>query len=313
MESRAHALAAGIFTLLLTFAVVLAVWWLSGKREAVTEYVLVTQKSVNGLNPQAQVRYRGIRAGKVLDIDVDDKDPRNILVRINLNSDMLVTRNTTAGLAYQGVTGLAYVMLDDNGMSSEPLKGVNGELPRITLKASSMDSLVDTAADTMVQVRQLAERANTLLSEQNVKRVGETLAHVEDASASLQGTMRDTQQVMAALKQTLSEENIKRIHTVLANVEKVSGEAAPLAVELRGLVSNLQGLSKRLDQTVVDAGGELATGTLPRTNQLLQELSRNSRQLSQVLEQIERSPQMFIFGRAAPSPGPGEQGYSGPH
>ncbi len=311
MESRAHALAAGIFTLLLSLGVVVAVWWLSGKREAVSEYILVTQKSVNGLNPQAQVRFRGIRAGKVTDIDVDDKDPRNILIRIKLNEDMLVTRNTTARLGSQGLTGLGYVMLDDDGSSSEPLKGENGEPPRIVMAPSGIDSLTEAAGDTMVQLRILAERANALLSEQNVNRIGQTLAHVENASANLQGTMRDTQQVMAALKHTLSDDNIKRIHAVLANVEKLSGEAAPLAVELRGLVSNLQGLSKRLEVTMAEAGGELVNGTLPRTNQLLQELSRNSRQLSHVLEEIERSPQMFIFGRAASSPGPGEQGYSG--
>jgi len=312
MESRAHALAAGIFTLLLSFAVVVAVWWLSGKREAVTEYLLVTQKNVNGLNPQAQVRFRGIRAGKVADIDVDEKDPRNILIRIKLDADMRVTRNTTARLGSQGLTGLGFVMLDDDGKSNELLEGENGEPPRIALTPSGMDNLTETAGDTMVQVRILAERANALLSEQNVNRLGRTLANVENASASLQETMRDSQQVMAALRQTLSDDNIKRIHAVLANVEKLSGEAAPLAVELRGLVSNLQGLSKRLELTMGEAGGELVNGTLPRTNQLLQELSRNSRQLSHVLEEIERTPQMFIFGRAAPSPGPGEQGYSGP-
>ena len=40
------------------------------------------QGSVSGLNTQAQVRFRGIRAGKVQDIELDPKDPRNILITI---------------------------------------------------------------------------------------------------------------------------------------------------------------------------------------------------------------------------------------
>lgn len=65
MESRAHALAAGIFTLLLGLATALVMFWFSGKREAANEYVLVTKGNVSGLNTQAQVRFRGMRAGKV--------------------------------------------------------------------------------------------------------------------------------------------------------------------------------------------------------------------------------------------------------
>ncbi|MBA3903351.1 MAG: MCE family protein [Rhodocyclaceae bacterium] len=310
MESRAHALAAGIFMLLLGVAALLAGWWLSGKREATNEYVLVTQKSVVGLNPQAQVRFRGIRAGKVLDIDLDPKDPRSILIRINVDADMPVTRGTTARLNYQGVTGLAYVLLEDAGESREPLVGEGGEPPRIALKTSAMDSLGDAAADLMAQMRQVAERTNAVLSEQNVKRISQTLANLETASAGLGGTLKDASQAMAGLKRALNEENLKRISATLAHLEKAGGEAAPLAADLRTLVGTLQGLGKKLDAFSSEAGTEVVHTTLPRMNLLLQELAVNSRQMSRILDQIEESPNMLIFGRAGQRPGPGEAGFS---
>lgn len=310
MESRAHALAAGIFTLLLGVAALLAGWWLSGKREATNEYVLVTQKSVTGLNPQAQVRFRGIRAGKVLDIDLDPKDPRNILIRVNVEADMPVTRGTTARLNYQGVTGLAYVLLEDAGESREPLVGEGGEPPRIPLKASAMDSLGDAAADLMAQMRQVAERTSAVLSEQNVKRISQTIANLETASAGLGGTLKDASQAMAGLKQALNDENLKRISATLAHLEKAGGEAAPLAADLRALVGTLQGLGKKLDVLSSEAGTEVVHTTLPRMNLLLQELAVNSRQMSRILDQIEESPNMLIFGRAGQRPGPGEAGFS---
>ena len=310
MESRAHALAAGIFTLLLGLASALAVFWLSGKREATNEYILVTQKSVSGLNTQAQVRFRGLRAGKVLDIELDPKNPLDILITISLDASMPVTKGTTAKLNYQGVTGLASVLLEDKGENLEPLTGVDGELPRIALQPNFMDTLGENAADLMVQMRQVAERTGVLLSEQNVKRIGQTLANVETASSGLSGSMKDLPQIMASLKQVLSEENMKRLGTTLANLEKVSGEAAPLAADLRSLVANLQGVTKKIDALTGEAGGELSQNTLPRLNVLLQELSVNSRQMSRLLDQIEESPNMLIFGREARRPGPGEAGFS---
>jgi len=312
MESRSHALAAGIFTLLFVFATALAVWWLSGKREVTNDYVLYTKKNVTGLNPQAQVRYRGMRSGKVLDISLDPKDSSNILVTVSVDADMPITKSTTASLGYQGVTGLAFILLEDTGTSKEPLEGVGDELPRIALKGSAMDGIVEAALDTVLKVQKLADRAGVLLSDDNVKRVNHAIANVEGATTGLDSTMKDAAQVMAALKKTLSDENLKRINAIVANLEKTSGETAPLAAELRGLVANLQSLSKRLDETTASAGGELVTNTLPRANKLMEELSSNSHQLSRVLEEIEKRPQSLIFGRPAPIPGPGEPGFSAP-
>ncbi len=310
MESRAHALAAGIFTLLLGLASALAVFWLSGKREATNEYVLVTQKNVSGLNPQAQVRFRGLRAGKVQDIELDPKDPRNILITISIDADLPVTRGTTARLNYQGVTGLASILLEDSGENPQPLVGRDGEPPRIAMQSNFMDDLGENAMELMGRMKQVAERTSALLSDQNVKRLGQTLANVETATAGLSGSLKDLPQLMASLRQALGEENVKRLGRTLANIEKTSAEAAPLAADLRILVGNLQGVAKKLDALTGEAGGEITLNTLPRVNVLLQELSVNSRQMTRLLDQIEESPNMLVFGREARRPGPGEAGFA---
>jgi len=239
----------------------------------------------------------------VLDIELDPKNPLNILITISLDASMPVTKGTTAKLNYQGVTGLASVLLEDKGENPEPLTGADGEPPRIALLPNFMDSLGDDAADLMAQMRQVAERTTALLSEQNVKRIGQTLANVETATAGLSGSMKDLPQVMASLKQALSEENMRRLSATMANMEKASGEVAPL-------IANLQGVSKKLDALLGETGGEITQTTLPRLNVLLQELSVNSRQMSRLLDQIEESPSMLIFGREARRPGPGEAGFA---
>ncbi len=145
MENRSHALIAGFFVILLGLCVALVGWWFSGRSEETRDYLIVTRGSVVGLNPQAQVRYRGIRAGKVEDISLDPQDPRNILILIRIDDDIPMTEGTSARLNTQGVTGLAYVMLEDDGSAPTPLQGSKDNPPRIALSPSMMDSLTDAA------------------------------------------------------------------------------------------------------------------------------------------------------------------------
>ncbi len=127
MENRSHALVAGLFTLVLGLAAALSIWWFGGKHEATTEYTVVTRHNVTGLSLQGQVRYRGIRVGKVQAIALDPQDAHNILIRISVDSAVPVTRGTTAKLGYQGVTGIAHILLEDSGADPTPLRAVDGD------------------------------------------------------------------------------------------------------------------------------------------------------------------------------------------
>src|SRR5690606_35981019 len=121
MENKAHAQAAGLFTQLLGAAVLLAATWFSGETYETQRYVLESKYPVTGLNEQAAVRYRGVAIGKVTDIRFDPRNSGLILIDIAINSEMALTRGTFAELRYQGVTGLAYIMLDDAGANSQIL------------------------------------------------------------------------------------------------------------------------------------------------------------------------------------------------
>src|SRR5688572_30699319 len=120
MENKAHALAAGLFTLLLGALLVAAAFWIRGEPIANDRYTLYTHGSVSGLNAQADVRYRGVEVGKVESIGFDPKDPRTILVEVSVRAGTPLTRGTYAQLAAQGITGLSYVQLEDDGSSAQP-------------------------------------------------------------------------------------------------------------------------------------------------------------------------------------------------
>jgi phospholipid/cholesterol/gamma-HCH transport system substrate-binding protein len=94
MENKSYAFAAGLFALLLGVGKLCwRMYWLGGSKRCETyDYVVVTKQNIGGLNPQAQVRYRGIRVGKVSDIRLDPEDYSNILVTISVNQDVPLTQ-----------------------------------------------------------------------------------------------------------------------------------------------------------------------------------------------------------------------------
>ena len=181
MENRAYAFAVGLFTLLLGTGVVTAAMWLSGKTEARDSYMLETRFPVTGLNLQAPVRFRGVEVGKVETIEFQPNDARVILVRVAVRAGTPLTKGTYAQLGSQGVTGLAYVILDDDG--TKPERVTPGDLSyHIPVRASFLDEIAGSGKELLTDVRQVAARVNLLLGDSNQAQLMRTLAGIEKAT-----------------------------------------------------------------------------------------------------------------------------------
>ena len=282
MENRAYALAAGSFTLLLAAALVAAGLWFRRDDVRFVQYVVTTTNSVSGLKTEAPVRYRGVDVGRVEAIKIEPGVSGRIYIRIGVQEDTPITRSTYAQLGYQGVTGLAYVSLNDDGASSELLKAGGGEPPRIDLRPSVFDSSLDLVA----AVNELSGRMNDLLSEENRRLVTRVLGGIERAS-----------------RQT----------TELA--ERLQPGAEKLFVEIGALSRKLEERSQAFDRMAASleevgvAARSFNDETLPRFNALVEQLNRDTRALDRVLNAVGENPQSFVFGAPRGRPGPGEPGF----
>lgn len=312
MENRAHAILAGLFVVLLAMGTAVALWWFSGAREPMREVVLVSQGNVTGLNLQAAVRFRGIAAGRVDQITIDPNDPRDILVRISLREDLPLTRGTTASLGYQGVTGLAFVQLEDRGEDLRPLESAPGEAPRIVLSPSLLDELSDVAVTALQQFKTVATQVQALFGDENLGRMGETLKRLESAAKGMDDTFNEAPEAFAAIKALFSPANQARFASVLNNLDQSSAEAAPALAEFRGLLTKLRETSEHIDQATVAAGNDLLNGSLPRLNSMMKELTVTSKRLTRLIEEVDAAPQMLLLGRGDRAPGPGEAGFQAP-
>jgi len=310
MENRSHALIAGIFTLGLLLAAGLALWWLGGAEERSNTYLLTTRGSVPGLNVEAQVRYRGIRAGKVKRIYPDSSDPATLLVEITLQRQFALTDQARARLDYQGLTGIAYVMIEE-GEGGQLLDPDGPAPPRLPLAPGLFARLGDQAGDIGRHFAELGGRLNRALDDRNLANLAHSLDRLAAASEGLQRLPA----LLARLEALFSEGNLARVSAVLARLEAGTGELAPLGREARSLLGELAGLGQRLDLLArrADAvGGRLDAETLPAANALLREATRSAARLERLLDTLEAHPQALLFGAPPTPPGPGEVGFVPP-
>ena len=182
MENKAHAFAAGIFVLVVTALLFGMVTWLMRDTVSTMRYEMTTTDAVTGLQPQAAVRFKGVPVGKVLSIDFDTATPGNVLVEIAVDRNAPVTQSTFATLAFQGVTGLSFVQLDDDASSNlPPVPGPNGP-PRIPLKPNALGQLQDMASELVEKVGQATERVNKMLGPENQAALTSTLTELGAAA-----------------------------------------------------------------------------------------------------------------------------------
>jgi phospholipid/cholesterol/gamma-HCH transport system substrate-binding protein len=296
MENRAHALAAGLFTLLLGLAVVATAMWFRGSAVEEDSYTLMSRVSVSGLNLQAPVRYRGLDVGKVTSIDIDPLNPGAILISIAVRTGTPITRSTFAQLAAQGITGLSYVLLDDDGSKPEQLRG---EDARIEVRPSFFDSISASGEQTMANFNQVATKLNELLEEKNQAQLMRVLANLETTTARVTA-LADALQPTAKALNAHSDIVLKRTDELLLQLNQRMERVDRVLTSTDQFAANGAVLTEAM-----------ATETVPKLNLLMDDLQRSSRALERLLNNLDEQPSSIVFGRPAPAPGPGESGYGG--
>jgi phospholipid/cholesterol/gamma-HCH transport system substrate-binding protein len=305
MESRSHAFAAGLFTLFFVAAMVAAGWWLARSGQDYDEpYVIVSETAVSGLAEQAPVRYLGVEVGRVERIRFDPQRPRRILIRISIDSDALVTDRTYAQLGYQGVTGLSYVQLQEDGDQGRELRTSRRAPAEIRMRPSALQEFSASGQELVTSARVAADRLAEILSAENQRRISATIGNVEEATRQFAEIQRA---VGPAIRQLPSLS--QQLQSVLERADLLVGNINDLTEEARKNADTLDSV-RRTAGEVGALAAEVHDVTLPRTNRLMDRLSRTSDSLDALLRAQRSQP--LILGPTPAPPGPGEPGFDAP-
>jgi phospholipid/cholesterol/gamma-HCH transport system substrate-binding protein len=140
-ETKPHVLFAALFVLGSLFAIALTAIGFNIDRSALVPYNLIFAPSVTGLRVHAPVRYRGLNVGAVRSIHFDPKHRGQIVIRIMLDRSVPITVSTFGSLQLQGVTGVAFVQLEDTEHSPGRLVSSVDHVAQIPMRPGFFDQL----------------------------------------------------------------------------------------------------------------------------------------------------------------------------
>jgi ABC-type transporter Mla subunit MlaD len=213
----------GIFLFVSVFLllVILAIFLLPKlSSEGDNYYIKFKDMSVNGLNEGSDVKYQGVRIGKVSRMMVDPKDLNTIRVDVTLRRGFPVKKNMRSKLQYAGITGLRFVEIFSTDAGPPDSLNPGSEIP-----VGGKD-LVEQAEDIAVNVNNVVKALEDLLKAENRENISKLLAHFEKSSGVLSRLL------------TRKEKNLQEF---FANIDRA-------AADLGRIAKDFNEISERINQ-----------------------------------------------------------------
>jgi phospholipid/cholesterol/gamma-HCH transport system substrate-binding protein len=275
METRANYIITGSFTLAVIVAAFGFIFWFEHHTSgsARTDYRIVFDGSVAGLQIGAAVNFNGIRVGEVAGLALDSHDPRKVLTTVSVDRDVPVRADTKVGLAFQGLTGLAAVELTGGAADAAVLVADNGEPP--TLHADPALS-----ADVTKQARDVLTRIDGLVGD-NELALRSSLRNIETVTSTLADNSQRLDKVMTGLQSLIGGTD--------GNGNGQIGQAA----------DSIRKLADDLDKNT----NAISTGLTQFSNSGLKEFEafaidgrKTLAELNKAIKNIDQHPTRLIFG-----------------
>ena len=301
METEGRYTLVGALVLAVIALMMAAILWLTGVADtmAYQTYTLhFRQQSLDGLAVGSPVKTRGIKVG-VVDGYRFANSGQAVSVTARIDEGVPVHAGATAYVKRNLVTGIASIEID-NGPGSSPLLDTapKGEpYPVIAEGSSDIDQVADAVSRLAENGAQVTERMNTLLSDENQRAIGQTLANLHVLSAHLAANRKNLDAMMQGIRQASDEFRLASasLAGMGSNAETALDEAR---IAMKKLQHDTSLISEQIQQLT-------ETSTLELTN-----VSRDVRTSADTLTtagQRLSNPRAILFGPGQTQLGPGEK------
>jgi phospholipid/cholesterol/gamma-HCH transport system substrate-binding protein len=320
MASQKTKFIVGLFLVCGIGIALLAFIWLGMSRyfEKGRYYVTYFNESVQGLDKDSPVKYRGVSVGRVHSIIVAP-DSKLVKVVLKIETGMVLDTNLIAQLKSVGITGSVFVELDqklkDEPDRSPPLS-FPSEYPIVASKPSELGEILRGIDDILNKIKALdlegisakiksnLDTIETTVQEANVKGLSRKAEiSLDQLNRILNGPQWD--KMLASTQEAIQAANefFVKGNATLTHAENAFAQA-------RGIIAdNEQTIRETLENVnkVIEKTASLATGTDEafshlRQNLLVsaQNLERASENLNRFLEVLADQPSQLILGEPRP-------------
>ena len=305
MARKVSSRALGIFVTAGALLGVSAVIWVGASKyfEKGARFATYFDESVQGLQRDSAVKYRGVDVGRVEEIRVaPDNRLIEVVMKIRLRDD--AETDTVASLKVAGITGIVFVELDRRDPDEpdlSPRLAFASEYPIIPSKPSQIRQIFSGIDEILEKIRQVdlegisksvtrsAKAAEDLLSGPRTQKV---VANLESISANLDLTAARVEKITAE-----------------GRLEGIAGEARAALAEARSLIAETRDEIKALRLAETAEKANRAVDHLARTSRttardvqvMSDNLRRASETLERLLERLESNPSDLLFGSSPPA------------
>jgi phospholipid/cholesterol/gamma-HCH transport system substrate-binding protein len=340
MASARTQFSVGIFVLVGLAVIAVAVSWLglSSYLQTGRYYLAFFDESVQGLDVDSPVKYRGVSIGRVEDIEVAP-DGRLIQVTLRIETDIKPGKDMVAQLKSVGITGIMFVELDHKKAGApdqSPRLSFPTKYPVIATRPSEIQKLLTGVNDVIQQVRAMDLEGIGAQVRETLDRLQATVekARVEEISQAFRSALGNIDRIAAdpSWEEILegvrdaaraTEKTVIRLDGLVgANTENVTEAVASLREAAErvnallgeaGDVPTAADVSARFGRTLDRAETLLVEGTglVRRTDDAVGRLARNLAaalletnraldQLNRLLEIVADQPSQLLFGEPPP-------------
>ncbi len=292
METKPHYLIAGLFVIIFSIIFIAVVLWILGANfgKNFDTYMIYTNKSVSGLNPAANVLYKGIRVGNIKNIMIDNKNPEYIKIFINVRKNLPITTSTRAQIIKNGMTGISYVDLVGSNAKTKLLKNVSkAKYPIIPLQPSRLDILENSAKKIINSTNILLEKINSVFDNSSINRMKNIGKNIDILSYKL---IVNADELKKTIKN--SDDLIKYLYATNSNLNS-------LLEESQITVKNINAIIKDSKNGV----NAFTNNTLNNVNDLVIQMKYTLKDVRSLTNEIKENPSVLIRSRQIKK-GPGE-------
>ncbi|GLH33835.1 MULTISPECIES: MlaD family protein [Pseudomonas] len=304
METRAHHVLIGLVTVLVVAGAMLFGLWLtkSSVDDAFKDYEVIFNEAVSGLSRGSPVQYNGIKVGDVTSLRLDPKDPRRVLARVRLSGDTPVKEDTQAKLTLAGVTGNSFIQLSGGTPKSPELKGKDGKLPVIIASPSPISQLLNDSSDLVTNINLLLHNANQMFSENNIDRLSNTLANLEQTTSAFANHKGGISQAIEQLAQVGKQANATLAETqaLMRNANSLLGTQGKQAIgSAEQAMQSLAASTATINSLLNDNRQSIDDGAqgLNQLTPAIRELRETLNSLKGISRRLEADPSGYLLGR----------------
>jgi len=296
METRAHHILIGLFTLGVGAAILMFALWMTrtGMDRDFRVYDVLFREAVTGLSVGSAVQYNGIRVGEVETLRLDPEDPRQVWARVRISGSIPIKTDTQARLTLLNITGASGIELSQGSPQSSVLHTSPGNVAVIVAEPSSLARLRGDSEQLLLSVTTLLDSANRLLSEENAEYVTRMLENLDTVASTLAGE----QDTLRAGLQSLITAGDEIAGLVSRMDEQISEYGAPILASTAATMHNIEQISVRLDTLLSENTDALNTGlqSFAELDPALRDLRNTMNSFSEIVSRLEEDPTGFLLG-----------------